>query len=127
MDLPRKWVFKRTAIALGHFRLNPRRRLIFGCRSPSKKCALVAAERRLQHAVIARSVYRSLLKSPDRFPPENAATVTHGRSVTGTGAGNSRKIVVGSTGLTHPSFSSVCCAEDDTKSAASHAVVCVAK
>src|SRR5438093_5839181 len=127
MDLPRKSVFNRTAIALGHLPLNPRRRLIFGCRYPSKKCALVAAQHRLQHAVVTRSVYRSLFMSPDRFPPENAATVTHSRSVIGTGARDSRKVVVGSTGLTHPGFSSVCCPEDDTKSAASHAVVCVAK
>ena len=127
MDLTRKSVFNRTAIALGHLPLNPRRRLIFGCRSPSKKCALVAAQHRLQRAVIARSAYRSLFKSPDRFSPENAATVTHGRSVIGAGAGDSRKIVVRGSRLKYPSFSSVRCPENDTKNAANHAVVCIEK
>ena len=107
--------------------LNPRRRLIFGCRSPSKKCALVAAQHRLQRAVIARSAYRSLFKSPDRFSPENAATVTHGRSVIGAGAGDSRKIVVRGSRLKYPSFSSVRCPENDTKNAANHAVAYIGK
>src|SRR5437016_1967143 len=62
--------------------------------------------------------------SPDGCSPYNAAAVAHNRSVTGAGAGDSRKIVVCSTGLRRPIFSSVCCPEDDIKTAANHPVIC---
>src|SRR5215471_4303134 len=77
--------------------------------------------------LFARLSYRGSWHLSDRLSSKNTATVTHGRSIIRTSAGNSRKIVICGSRFKDPVFSSVRCPQDDTKNTANHAVVRIGK